>query len=99
MADIMFKEESYKPNRAFFEVYKKKGCGFLENVYQECLEIEFEIQGIEFVAQHPLKLEYIDAATKCCDFFMAGRRPRRPDSGSPGCFRTQSPVNRRHHII
>ena len=58
MADIIFKEESYKLNGAFFEVYKEKGCGFLEDVYQECLEIELEIQGIEFTAQYPLKLEY-----------------------------------------
>ena len=58
MADIIFKEESYKLNGAFFEVYKEKGCGFLEDVYQECLEIEFEMQGIESVAQYPLKLEY-----------------------------------------
>ena len=25
-----------------FSVYKDKGCGFLEPVYQECLEIEFD---------------------------------------------------------
>ena len=58
MADIIYKDESYKLNGAFFEVYKEKGCGFLEDVYQECLEIELEMQGIEFVAQYPLKLEY-----------------------------------------
>ena len=58
MTDIIYKEDSYKLNGAFFEVYKEKGCGFLEDVYQECLEIEFELQGIEFVAQYPLKLEY-----------------------------------------
>ncbi len=58
MTDIVYKEDSYKLNGAFFEVYKEKGCGFLEDVYQECLEIELEMQGIEFVAQYPLKLEY-----------------------------------------
>ena len=58
MADLIYKEASYEINGACFEVYKEKGCGFLEDVYQECLEIEFETQGIEFVAQHPLQLEY-----------------------------------------
>jgi len=58
MTGIIYKEACYKLNGTFFEVYKEKGCGFLEDVYQECLEIELEMQGIEFVAQHPLKLEY-----------------------------------------
>ena len=58
MADLIYKDESYRINGACFEVYKEKGCGFLEDVYQECLEIELAIQGIEFVAQYPLKLEY-----------------------------------------
>ncbi|RKX44493.1 MAG: GxxExxY protein [Verrucomicrobia bacterium] len=58
MAELIYKEEGYLLNGACFEVYKEKGCGFLEDVYQECLEIELEMQGIGFVAQHPLKLEY-----------------------------------------
>ena len=37
---ILYKEESYQIMGACFEVYKEKGCGFLEAVYQECLEIE-----------------------------------------------------------
>jgi len=58
MVGIIFKEECYQINGACFEVYKEKGCGFLEDVYQECLEIELGLQGIDFVAQLPLKLEY-----------------------------------------
>lgn len=58
MAELVYKDESYQINGACFEVYKEKGCGFLEDVYQECLEIELGLQGIEFVAQYPLKLEY-----------------------------------------
>ena len=34
---IIYKEESYRIVGACFEVYKGKGCGFLEAVYQECL--------------------------------------------------------------
>lgn len=43
---------------ACIEVHKEKGCGFLEAVYQECLEIEFSRRGIPFVSQVPVILEY-----------------------------------------
>lgn len=43
---------------ACFEVYKEKGCGFLESVYQECLELEFGLQSIPFVAQQEHLLAY-----------------------------------------
>ena len=58
MDEIVFREESYKIIGACFEVYKEKGCGFTEPVYQECLAIEFELQGIPFVAQPKIQLEY-----------------------------------------
>ncbi len=58
MVDLIYEELTYKIRGALFEVYKEKGCGFLEGVYQECLEIEFEMQDISFVAQHPLRLSY-----------------------------------------
>jgi len=56
--EILYKEESYKIVGACFEVYREKGCGFLEGVYQECLEIELSLQGVLFVPQKPLALEY-----------------------------------------
>jgi len=34
------------------------GCGFLEAVYQECLEKELTQRAIPFVAQQPLQLAY-----------------------------------------
>jgi GxxExxY protein len=58
MEDIVYKEESYKIIGACFEVYKQKGCGFSEAVYQECLALEFELQKIPFIAQPKLRLEY-----------------------------------------
>ncbi|RKX35311.1 MAG: GxxExxY protein [Verrucomicrobia bacterium] len=58
MVGIIFKDECYQINGACFEVYKEKGCGLLEDVYQECLEIELGLQEIDFVDQLPLKLEY-----------------------------------------
>ena len=55
---IMYKEESYQIMGACFEVYKEKGCGFLEAVYQECLEFEFGLQDIPFQPQVSLALAY-----------------------------------------
>ena len=58
MSEIVFKEESYRIMGACFEVYKEKGCGFLESVYQECLELEMTDQGIPYAAQQKLLLSY-----------------------------------------
>jgi GxxExxY protein len=55
---LLFEDESYRILGACFEVYKEKGCGFLEPVYQECLVIEFEIQNIPFEQQVELVLNY-----------------------------------------
>jgi len=55
---IIFKDESYKIIGACFEVYKEKGNGFLEAVYQECLGIEFAAQGIPFAEKPRLRLAY-----------------------------------------
>ena len=56
--ELVFEEESYAIRGACFEVYKEKGCGFLEAVYQECLEIELGLRGISFVVKPGLELEY-----------------------------------------
>ena len=55
---IIYKDESYAIMGACFEVYKEKGGGFLEPVYQECLEIELEMRGILFVPKQELSLSY-----------------------------------------
>ena len=56
MSEIIYRDESYRIMGGCFEVYKEKGCGFLEAVFQECLELEFGDQGIPFVAQPRLAL-------------------------------------------
>lgn len=58
MDAFKFKDETYQILGPCFEVYNEKGCGFLETVYQECLELEFGIQNIPFRAREPLKLSY-----------------------------------------
>jgi hypothetical protein len=43
MEELLYAEESYAIRGAVFEVYREVGCGFLEAVYQECLEKEFKL--------------------------------------------------------
>lgn len=64
MTELIYKKESYAILGACFNVYKTMGCGFLESVYQECLEIEFEYQEIPFLSQKELKLTYRDTELK-----------------------------------
>ncbi len=58
MIDLIYKEESFKIIGACFEVYNEMGCGFLESVYHECLEIEFRRQNIPFLSHKKLNLEF-----------------------------------------
>ena len=55
---IIYKEESYKVVGAAFKVYNALGHGFLEAVYQEALEIEFQRQGIPYEREKELKIKY-----------------------------------------
>jgi GxxExxY protein len=56
--EILLEDEAHVIVGACFEVYNDKGSGFLEAVYQECLEIELELRGIPFLAQAELELTY-----------------------------------------
>jgi GxxExxY protein len=58
MSKLIYEDETYSIRGAVFEVYKEMGCGFLESVYQECLEKEFLKRNIPFIAQKELKLYY-----------------------------------------
>jgi GxxExxY protein len=58
MQEILYKEEVYQIQGAVFEVYLEMGCGFLESVYQECLEKELTLRGIPFIPQQCLELTY-----------------------------------------
>ena len=55
---ILFKDECYGIQGAVFEVYREMGSGFLEAVYQECLERELRLRKIPFVSQKVLNLSY-----------------------------------------
>ena len=55
---ILYKEECYVIQGAIYEVYREMGCGFLEAVYQECLQKELSKCQIPYVAQQELGLTY-----------------------------------------
>jgi len=52
---LIFKDESYAIQGAVFEVYREMGCGFLEAVYQECLEKELGVKTETYTMQ-PLSI-------------------------------------------
>jgi GxxExxY protein len=41
-----------------FQVHQKLGAGYLEKIYEDCLCIELEDHGINFVRQYPMNLIY-----------------------------------------
>ena len=55
---ILFKEESFKIIGACMKVHRSLGAGFLEAVYEEALEKEFQTQKIPFKRQVKLDLYY-----------------------------------------
>ena len=55
---VLFPDECYAIQGAIFDVYKEMGCGFLEAVYQECLEKELSKRDIMFQPQVELQLNY-----------------------------------------
>jgi GxxExxY protein len=58
MGKLLFKDETYALRRAVFEVHGEMGAGFLEAVYQECMERELTRQGIPFQTEKKLSILY-----------------------------------------
>tara|TARA_R110002094_G_scaffold206628_1_gene177210 strand:+ start:34 stop:432 length:399 start_codon:yes stop_codon:yes gene_type:complete len=54
----LFKAEGYALMAAAFEVYNQLGPGFLEEVYQEALEIQLSSEEIPFVSKLRLKIRF-----------------------------------------
>lgn len=60
MADIIFKEKSYKIIGACKQVRKKLGYGFLESVYSEALVVEFRNANIPYIKKKKFPVYYED---------------------------------------
>jgi GxxExxY protein len=58
MTKLIHADETHALLGACFEVYRVKGCGFLEAVFQECLELELADRRIPFQSQPMLQLDY-----------------------------------------
>jgi len=58
MEEFRNRKATYRIIGACFEMYNEKGCGFLEPVYQDCLECELDLQDILFQSQPSLHLSY-----------------------------------------
>jgi GxxExxY protein len=68
MGNLLFEEETFAIRGAVFEVYREMGCGFLETVYQECLEKELKDKRIPFVSQPELTLNYKSQRLVSCQY-------------------------------
>ena len=55
---IVYKDEAYKILGAAFKVYNSLGHGFLEAVYQEALEVEFQKQCVPYEREKEMKIYY-----------------------------------------
>ena len=58
MAELIYKDESYKIIGCCFEVYNELGPGFLEAVYQEALALELSKQSVPYIAQAEMNVFY-----------------------------------------
>lgn len=70
MAELIFKDEVYAIVGAAMEVYNELGSGFLENVYQEAMQLELKARGIPFESQKPIQISYKGQSLKqayCAD--------------------------------
>ena len=69
MGSLLYEKRSYQIIGVCMEVHKNLGNGFLESVYQEVLENEFNKHNIPFQKQKKLELFYKDAKLK--KYFIA----------------------------
>ena len=55
---LLFPDESFAIRKVVFDVNREMGSGFVEAVYQECMERELTEKRIPFRSQVELKLQY-----------------------------------------
>ena len=74
--ELIYKDEVYSIVGAALDVSNELGCGFLEAVYHEALEIEFENRKIPFESQKRINITYKNILLKkeyIADFFCYGQ--------------------------
>lgn len=58
MAELLFKEESYKLIGICMEVHRNLGMGFKEVIYKDALEYEFRKNNIAFIREQKFEILY-----------------------------------------
>lgn len=58
MSEFILGKEYYNVKGACIEVHNRLGCGFLEKVYQDALEIEFKLRGIPYERERRITIDY-----------------------------------------
>ena len=58
MADLLFKDESYKIIGSCMRVHAELGAGFLESVYHEAFEKQFIKDNVEYKREQKLRIQF-----------------------------------------
>ncbi|MFM1748766.1 MAG: hypothetical protein RLZZ188_2432 [Verrucomicrobiota bacterium] len=64
--DLIFRDEAYRIVGACLAVHQDKGNGYVEPVYQDCLEIELAARGIPFDPQRSYPIHYRGQQLRHC---------------------------------
>ena len=58
MDNLLYREESYNIRGALFAVFNELGCGYLERVYQDALEVELRLRNIPYEREKTIQITY-----------------------------------------
>ncbi len=58
LSNLIYKEEAYEIISCCFEVHTILGSGFLEAVYKDALEHEFNLRGIPYARERKFEVNY-----------------------------------------
>lgn len=64
MRELLYKNEAYKVIGCAMKVHSVLGPGFLEAVYQEALEIMFQNEGVPYLREPILKIDFMGETLK-----------------------------------
>lgn len=58
MSNLFYRDESFNIRGALFAVYNEFGCGYLERVYQDALEVELRLRNIPYEREKTIQITY-----------------------------------------